>query len=160
MDYGCPAPVLHFLQRETQILLPALIDEVDGAIGSGARDLRWNGVDHKLQAFVQCLHLAERLAQPGHQTADDQSGCEEGDHCYLVDRVGNPYAEKWRDKEVVHAQKGHDGDKRGRNEVSAQRNEQNHDQAEEGGRGEIDLEPITAVGQQQDGGAAKQRLHD
>ena len=62
-------------------------------------------------------------------------------------------------EEVVQAQKGHDGDHGGRNEVSTQRHDQDRDQAEEGGGSEIE-EPVTAVGQQQDGGAGRQGVQD
>ena len=160
MEYGCPGPALHLSDERPRYSCQRRL--IKSAVPSGrARETSVGMVSttNRNRSFRACTSL-ERPAQPGHQTADDQPDCDEANNCYLVDRAGYAYAEKRRDEEVVQAQKGRDGDRRGRDEVSTQRNDQDHDQAEEGGAGEIEPKPITAVGQQQHGGEAKQCLRD
>ena len=55
--------------------------------------------------FVRSVSLVEGPPQPRHQTADDQSGCQEGTRCYRVPRVGHAEAENRRDEEVVQAKR-------------------------------------------------------
>ena len=61
---------------------------------------------------------------------DDQCGCPEGNQCHSVERLAQPYLEKWRSKKVVQATNGDDGDHARWNEATPEGHE--HDDNREG----------------------------
>src|SRR3974390_877897 len=63
MNCLSPLPAESLLQRETRVFLPALVDEIDGAVRPSAPHQSGNGIDCETEAIFPLLEVDVEVSQ-------------------------------------------------------------------------------------------------